>query len=552
MAPTRINGLPRRDGASFLDRLYKLLVTEPSDFYRSGGMSRILQRALETILGDEGLEPESLYASLSMIKRRAVKRVDRYEQNDPMLAQVLRAPTLESYLRSTTDVTESIRRISEIVSNKQNKLLNAQLVLLEKLNPIYRGLESRKTDELDEIIKHEEIRLNERIGEPSGLTRYVPTIIRSWLGSENYIQIPADDNRFNNQDLKQRMFDERLQPHESDAPRTIPNEALGIILKLQKVSKYHELKVYYQKAVKNANIVLSGLEALADQSALRKTASRGILLLSERFGELAIKYGPAVLGIATLAAGGFVLSQSIGYQIDAFQTQLNLLTEQYINTLNIRESAYISLQATKDTMAQFKDAVIEHSIVDKGQGLWNIVKELLTELNPNSVISNQNIADAVAKVSEANGMMTPAEWADKFPQHVYPHGDYLADIARNPHLVYPGQHISLDALTQSSQELFERNIQTAQSAYDAALKAANGLESQMRSIPNQVSVESNIIIKNQPVYYEVIFSKLFKDPVTVIAAISSPVFLGLGIRISAHKENGFFNNIIPKLRAYFT
>ena len=145
MAPTRIDGLPRREGASPLDGLYNLLVTEPSDFYQSGGMSRLIQRALEAILGDKSSEPESLYASLSMIKRRAVRKFDISEQNNPMLAQVLRAPTLESYLRSTTDATESISRISEIVSDKQNKLLNAQLELLEKLNFYYTN-KSRDAD----------------------------------------------------------------------------------------------------------------------------------------------------------------------------------------------------------------------------------------------------------------------------------------------------------------------------------------------------------------------------------------------------------------------
>ena len=144
MAPTRINWLPRKEGASPLDRLYELLI-KPSDFYQSGGMSRLIQHALETILGDKSSEPESLYEALRIVERRAVRKFDISEQNTPMLAQILRTPTLEGYLRSTIDATESISRISEIVSDKQNKLLNAQLELLEKLNFYYTN-KSRDAD----------------------------------------------------------------------------------------------------------------------------------------------------------------------------------------------------------------------------------------------------------------------------------------------------------------------------------------------------------------------------------------------------------------------
>ncbi len=544
-----------------LQEMISALVTRPSNFYKSSKMARSLQRLLEA-LSNKRSEQESFYDKLSWFKHRDVERFDRTVQIidnltgvsgiEPLknyLDKTLRAETLEGYLRKETDVNNGISSLREIIDEGQNRLHNYQLELLKKkLNVSNDAVDGKNTSELDSIILREKSRLEQEVKDLSKLG--------------------------NGQNKSGRV----------DKDEVISTGNMAILGKSIEISTYLNLRKPYNGLKKDASRILNGLEALTNQNGLKRftlgrleflyTSLKYITPISiannfniprydiskkNRLAELAIRYGPAALGTVALAAAGYVLYQSVGFQVDTsvlsdidasqtqintFQMQLDLLAERYTNASSTRDLAHTTLQTAKDSMTHFKDIIKEYSIVEKGQGLWNMVKGLLTELNDGV----SNVAGAVAKVAKANDMYTPTEFATIFPQHAYPHGSFLANIQGNPHLLQHGQGIDMKVLTQAKEALFQRGVNEAQSAYHAALQSVSGLESQITALnSDEISAQSSGIIQkiSRPIDYKFSLTNPFKDSFTVFAAAGS-VFLGsFGAVISVYKR--WFQKPLDKL-----
>lgn len=533
MELSEINEPPKTSRS--LQEILSAIVTSPSNFYNNGKISRSFQRLLET-LSNKKSEPESLYDRLSRFKRRDAKRFDRTVQIIDNLFKVpeivplknylgktLRVETLEGFLKIETNVHNGIDRLREIFDEGQNRLYDSQLRLLNReLGVPNDEVEGKNASELDSIILREKSKLEGQVKELS-----------------------------------------KLGNGQKKSSGVKENEVLGtgnmaILGKSIGISTYLNLRKPFSKFKKDASSISNGLEGLTNQNGLKRFIPYGFKIpdfastIRTGYSGFILRYAPAALGTVALIAAGYVLSQSMGFQVDtsvlsgidaaqtqisSFQTHLDSLTERYTNALGVRDLAQSALQKANDGMAHFKDIIREYSIVEKGQGLWNMVQGLLTQINPDSIVSNQQVVDAVARVSEANGMMTPAEWADKFPQHAYPHGSFLANIQGNPHLLQPEQSIDIKILTQSGETAYQGGIDSAQETYRDALLSVGGLESQLTALRSEISGESpGIIEKIKTIDYRFLFRNPFTDAFTIIAATGSAVLASLSIGTSAYNK----------------
>lgn len=536
------------------------------DYLRNNSqIARILEIVSEIFYGSNDSGTKSLYDMLRKPERRSVERFDVTAQKidnlkapgvellKNYLDETLRGKTLEGYLRNETNVNDGINSLREIIDKSQNRLHNNQLeLLLSKLKVTDDEVAGKGIAELDVIILNEQSNLESEAKELS-----MQNVNKDYPVDKS--QVTGDENGF--------LHDDTIQ---------VSNL---FFIKSVEISSYLNLRELYGRLNKNSNRVLNGLESLTKQSTWNKISRLGLqvwdtaleyvnpISVAEKIkmSKSVIGYGPTVLGVAALAAGGFALYQFVNLQVDTnvlgdvdaaqtqisgLQMQLESLTERYTNVLEVKERAYSAFQTAGDKLASLRDFIREYSIVQKGQSIWSMVQGFLTEFNPNRVISNQNIADAVARVCSASDMMTPAELVERFPNNAYPHGNYLADIPGNCNLVYKGDEIKMEVLTNIQSHQYQ--VESLERAYKSSTQTVGIFESQLADLNKEISAQSSGIIEriNHVRNYALSFFNPLKDVFTVAAGVISPILLGLSVTMSYHKENGLLHNLFTKSRAY--
>lgn len=411
------------------------------------GLVSKVQRAVMPLYNS--LKPDSIYCRLDQKGKTQVSsaefRMKRYQDTDTLL-EFMNDESLTDYLNRESNIKNAFVKLEDLVDIQRKALIGTHSEMVNKYLPnitieeIYNGNSenSGSKKNLYSALKQSGASNNEARSFLSDRDKYLKFLKNVDIVSSNLTNLNERERSYSWKGKLAQTFGKY---------GSAISQKTGFLL--ENIREYRSslggavssrgFKRFLTNGL-GASLVVAGGVASCSMPEMYDTLESSKYFISEMYNTL--------VEIVGVPVGVISLLSHLDEAITAIQAFSNLAyTLVNLAEFPIQILQNIEIPSEVLTLDLHSTIYPNNWVVQEGQNLSSISKDILIQSNPNAMVTSTEIYDLADRIAKLNGMMTQSEW-NSIASRAYPDGNYLANVPGNPNFLKSGSVLNIEGILE--------------------------------------------------------------------------------------------------------